>query len=375
MKKIMIVLVIITLFIFVETAYAEDATLNVGQKLNCVGNCTLKNTIVVNITDNTEDIREDIYGTASSSSSEDAALYDPLFLNQTQIKSICNYATIFDVMGDMPPEEFIAYVKSLGYDDETHISLIWSMCQQEYIKRQESEWSKDEAGGLSIQGVIYYIEGAINWLLGEEGTPFEFKEIGSTLDRYFASDRDVYYLVRKIGELQMRIETLEKTMERTASDTFCEAKIEALEKYNLTYVKCGENSTVYTRVNPEEFGYDMIAYSTDTQCEEKWVCTDWSDCTEGTRKRVCVDENDCGTIENKPAEEQACIIVSQPVESKEPEGPTGGFLTVTENPYYLPTIVLFIISLTLTIININLYTKMRNRRKYSRTRKRFDRTK
>lgn len=41
-------------------------------------------------------------------------------------------------------------------------------------------------------------------------------------------------------------------------------------------------------------------------CEEKWVCTDWSVCSEGIQTRTCVDENECNTFVNKPSESQSC---------------------------------------------------------------------
>ena len=42
-------------------------------------------------------------------------------------------------------------------------------------------------------------------------------------------------------------------------------------------------------------------------CEEKWKCSDWSNCIDGKQNRKCDDENECGTDENKPPEEKDCI--------------------------------------------------------------------
>jgi len=48
---------------------------------------------------------------------------------------------------------------------------------------------------------------------------------------------------------------------------------------------------------------------TKCECEEKWACTDWSECTEGIKSRTCYDENNCGTAYEKAnfSESASCI--------------------------------------------------------------------
>lgn len=41
-------------------------------------------------------------------------------------------------------------------------------------------------------------------------------------------------------------------------------------------------------------------------CEEKWKCSEWTNCSNGKRRRACSDENNCGTSENKPIETMDC---------------------------------------------------------------------
>lgn len=44
------------------------------------------------------------------------------------------------------------------------------------------------------------------------------------------------------------------------------------------------------------------------QCQENWVCTNWSDCRiDGLQNRSCKDLNECGTFELKPLEVQKCV--------------------------------------------------------------------
>jgi hypothetical protein len=44
-------------------------------------------------------------------------------------------------------------------------------------------------------------------------------------------------------------------------------------------------------------------------CTENWSCNDWSSCEAGKQTRTCTDLNNCGTMVNKPAEEQSCEVL------------------------------------------------------------------
>jgi len=41
-------------------------------------------------------------------------------------------------------------------------------------------------------------------------------------------------------------------------------------------------------------------------CNESWVCSDWSSCTNSAQKRTCADKNSCETEISKPIEEKIC---------------------------------------------------------------------
>jgi hypothetical protein len=49
-----------------------------------------------------------------------------------------------------------------------------------------------------------------------------------------------------------------------------------------------------------------------TYCEERWICTDWSECIDGKQTRECADANNCGTEKYKPVEERACEMPGMP---------------------------------------------------------------
>ena len=41
-------------------------------------------------------------------------------------------------------------------------------------------------------------------------------------------------------------------------------------------------------------------------CIEDWTCGNWSECNNSLQSRTCTDDNQCGTIEDKPEEQQEC---------------------------------------------------------------------
>ncbi|MFH0874042.1 MAG: family 16 glycoside hydrolase [Candidatus Komeilibacteria bacterium] len=47
-------------------------------------------------------------------------------------------------------------------------------------------------------------------------------------------------------------------------------------------------------------------------CEERWVCSDWTNCSGGTQMRACTDSNQCGTVLNKPLLSQSCQAACKP---------------------------------------------------------------
>lgn len=47
-------------------------------------------------------------------------------------------------------------------------------------------------------------------------------------------------------------------------------------------------------------------------CQENWLCNDWSACSNSLQTRNCLDNNTCGTVLNKPAVSQSCVVVCTP---------------------------------------------------------------
>lgn len=50
-----------------------------------------------------------------------------------------------------------------------------------------------------------------------------------------------------------------------------------------------------------------ISFVIAQDCEEEWVCKDWSNCVDGLKTRTCQDKNNCGTDIYKPFESSPCV--------------------------------------------------------------------
>ena len=221
------------------------------------------------------EVREDVYGTEGSSPAEDIILQyiegkipeetsEPSVQSEStqdldEIGDFCfdpAFSGCFNTLSSTPPQAFIEHLKAFGYDDESHINLIWTMCLQEHVAQSEEQWATDR--DFDYSSLVHTIRNAVDWLIGLRPTATEDqKQIGTDLDRYFASDKDVYYLLRRVNDLQLRVEALENTMEEINETAYCEGKLEVLEKYNLPAVKCGE-TTYRNHIESPITGESMI---------------------------------------------------------------------------------------------------------------------
>lgn len=218
---------------------------------------------------NDEELEQDVYGNLTGSGPKDMVLDEigstggnPIIGTQglDSINEVCDQPYLQQYlknMGSLPPQEFVDYVKSLGYDDEAHITLIWSMCQDRYVSSHESEWSKDDSG-IDTLTVVQLIGRSVDWLLGNNELPSKNEvTVARKLDSYFASDKDVYYLNNKMSELQLRLEALERTIQKTQADAYCQGKLDMMKDYNMEWVKCGD-TTYHNHLKDPVTGEDMV---------------------------------------------------------------------------------------------------------------------
>ncbi len=50
----------------------------------------------------------------------------------------------------------------------------------------------------------------------------------------------------------------------------------------------------------------VSAHSSNSTCQEEWICTGWNDCRYGEKERECTDVNHCGTVNDRPDEIKNC---------------------------------------------------------------------
>jgi len=220
---------------------------------------------IQNLNTNLNVLSQDVYG--NSENSPDGYLGVLEIYEDASMSSICSDPGLqeyFKFFSSVPSLGFIEHMKWLGYDDEAHINLVWTICQEEkleatsgYISEQESTWSADRYG-IGIQTVLDFFKGAVDWLLGlnKLANPYEM-ELGMTLDRYFASDMDTFYLNARINEIDLRVQVLENTMEEIASEEYCRGKLETMLEYNLDWVICGD-TTYQNHMKSSMTGEDVI---------------------------------------------------------------------------------------------------------------------
>lgn len=98
--------------------------------------------------------------------------------------------------------------------------------------------------------------------------------------------------------------------------------------------------------------------TTPQTCQERWLCSDWSACTNGVQTRTCNDANSCGTNNNEPMAAQPCPAENKTEEGPGPEASTlptiTGFFALLSNPVYLIIILLLIVAVILIILGIKL---------------------
>ncbi len=84
-------------------------------------------------------------------------------------------------------------------------------------------------------------------------------------------------------------------------------------------------------------------------CSENWVCTPFSECDDGFKRRSCSDQNSCGSTQNKPNTQIACQNAQQ--QSEERASPSGSRA--------LTWIILGLILVPFAAITITKFAKMR----------------
>jgi hypothetical protein len=89
------------------------------------------------------------------------------------------------------------------------------------------------------------------------------------------------------------------------------------------------------------------------ECQERWVCSEWSECINGIQTRTCRDVNNCGTNNKEPFTSQPCSSEERK-EEKSSEGVSGitGFFALLSNPVYALAFALGVIAIIAIVLSI-----------------------
>jgi len=248
-----------------DTSVIIDGT-NIGEEIDTINNNVdeLNNTVTV-LDTAVGTVYQDLYGTSPQSPDHYLQVLDTY--GTSTMSSVCEDQGLQEFLNSFsatPSIEFVAHMKELGYDDEAHINMIWTICQEEklnslgsHVGQNEGQWMTD-GSGANYNDIASLIEGAINWLLGKNKTPTEYEaRVANSMDSYFASDADTYYLLMRIQDLEYRVEALEKTANKLSADAYCQGKLEVLVENGLESVSCGD-TFYHNHMKDPSTGEDIV---------------------------------------------------------------------------------------------------------------------
>lgn len=109
----------------------------------------------------------------------------------------------------------------------------------------------------------------------------------------------------------------------------------------------GGGAYIPPKTNTTKQNQTVALQNTSTTCTEKWLCTDWSTCTNSSQlqTRTCEDVNKCGTDDKKPQESKPCDISSHVNEAAKNNGFTIPPITafIVANPAITGGIIIVIL--------------------------------
>ena len=229
----------------------------------------------------------------------------------------------------------------------------------DYIISKDADWSEDDEG-VEEEDLVYLWEKLALYRGGEETDLSENEKrilgaIQAIIDfnmrdfLRFQVSKALQEYQKMIQNQQYDIESVSKVLRLDNSSALCKAKRDIMHKYDLTSVKCGENSQICyngEKYSPYGDGSDFCIVMDEKKAVEKnsvqgspkekeiettigpempekrepdqkssnrsgicipdWSCSDWGECVQGVRKSYCVDQNSCPDSERYMEFEKPC---------------------------------------------------------------------
>jgi len=141
----------------------------------------------------------------------------------------------------------VSYVRIEFNDGSSYVQEL-----AEYIQQNEARWSTDtDTSGTTLSELINHVKYGVDWFLGLSRTASgSEQELIYQLSRAFATKPELEQLRIENQQLMLRIEALERTIEGSNPEAYCQGKLEMMVDYGMRWVTCGETKYHNHLVDP-----------------------------------------------------------------------------------------------------------------------------
>lgn len=141
----------------------------------------------------------------------------------------------------------VAYVRIEFNDGSSQVQELAA-----YIQQNEARWSTDtDTSGTTLGELVNHIKYGADWFLGLSRTASgSAQELIYQLSRVFATKPELERLKIENQQLELRIEALERTIEGSNPEEYCQGKLNMMVDYGMRWVTCGETKYHNHMVDP-----------------------------------------------------------------------------------------------------------------------------
>ena len=141
----------------------------------------------------------------------------------------------------------VSYVRIEFNDGSSYVQEL-----AEYIQQNEARWATDtDTSGTTLSELINHVKYGVDWFLGLSRTASgSEQELIYQLSRAFATKPELEQLRIENQQLMLRIEALERTIEGSNPEAYCQGKLEMMVDYGMRWVTCGETKYHNHLVDP-----------------------------------------------------------------------------------------------------------------------------
>jgi len=200
----------------------------------------------------------------------------------------------------------VAYIRIEFNDGSSQVQEL-----VEYIQQNEAKWSTDtdtDTSGASLRELVNHVKYGVDWFLGlSRTTSNSEKELIYQLSRWFATKPELEQLRIQNEQLQLRIEALERTIEESNPEEYCQGKLEMMVDYDMRWVTCGDTKYHNHLIDPLT-GEDIVVAIAPMNIEPENILDGEQEDTNG--KSAEIDILSITVPENVKANEEFLLLVT-----------------------------------------------------------------